>query len=650
MNEPLRVRRPARSLLGATVVAAISVAMAAFRFRIWSQSFSVPLMTAGTDDLQIAAIVRSIRETGWYFTNPDLGAPFGQQLYDFPHAGESLQILALRVLTLFSVRPYWAMNVYFIAGFAALAFVTYLVLAHMRFRFGTAAVVSLLYTWLPYHFMHGQFHLFRSAYLSAPLGVLLIFWVLSWKDRFLVDPAGAVWGPRRLAGNLRWPRVWAAVGVCAFIGVFETMTMAFVLVAMVFSALVSTIRNRDIGDLVGALVAGVLIAATFAVAFLPNYQFKADNGGNEAAGARYPSEQITYGLQISKMVLPVADHDIGALARLLPRSQDHSPTAGESGQNLGMLGAVGLLVLLYGAVANRLDTRAGREVWNRHRLWVQAGLVTIVTILFATMSGFALVLSVLGFSQIRVWNRAVVLIAFCSMLMVAIGLEKIVAALRRRFDSWAADRMSGRARRVGVAGVSALLLVAVAVFGLWDTDVSYASSRSNAWQDRRARVLMNLDEQIVDHFGDDAMLFQLPVIPYPEAPSRNDMLDYEGLLPYLYSDGLRFSYGATRGRRDADWQVNKVDNNDPGRALPGLRGLGFDAILVDTHGYGDRGAVVTEQLGVDLGPPVIASIGGRWLVWDLRGIAETLDLSEADLQEAATALVGRRLMAELPDR
>lgn len=614
-----------------------SAGLAVFRFRAWEQSYSVPLMTAGTDDLQIAAIVRSVRETGWYFTNPHLGAPFGQQLYDFPHAGESLQLAAIKFLTLFSVRPYWVMNVYFLAGFAALAIVTFLVLKHLRFRFGTAAVVALLYTWLPYHFMQGQFHLFRSAYLSAPIGVLVILWVLSWKDRFLVDPDGPVWGPKRLRGNLIWRRVVGAVALCVFVGAFETMVMAFLLVALVVSALVASLAHRDVGVLGVAVAAACVIAGTFGLLFLPNLVYKVDHGPNTAAAARIPAEQTMYGLQIANMVLPVGEHPIGPLGRLQHRAQKGSPVPGEAGQNLGVLGSIGLLALLYGVIAHRLDTQVGDDFRDRKRLWVQAGLVTLVMILFSVMSGFALILSTLGLSQIRLWDRAVVVIAFCALLMVAIGLERGIDWITRRVDSTAAAR-----------GATAAVLIAVTAFGLWDTNVSYSSSRTNAAQNARATQLAGFASTVSAKLGADAMLFQLPVLPYPENPPVHDLADYDELLPYLYSGGLRFSYGATRGRPDADWQ-RRVDSDDPVPALAGLRGLGFDGVLVDGAGYGDGGAAVAAQLTAVLGPPVAATAGDRWQAWDLRGLATTQGSSDAALREAAVALVGPELLDRLSD-
>ena len=143
-----------------------------------------------------------------------------------------------------------------------------------------------------------------------------------------------------------------------------------------------------------------------------------------------------------------------------------------------------------------------------------------------------------------------------------------------------------------------------------------------------------------------AALFQLPVVPFPETPPINGMIDYDEFLPYLWSSGLRWSYGSIKGRPEADWQ-QKVSSDDPGPAVAGLVGLGFSGIVVDTAGYADGGTAVTARLTETLGPPEITSPGGRWKFWDLHDYAGANGLSGTDLRAAARGLVGP-LVDELP--
>jgi phosphoglycerol transferase len=52
----------------------------------------------------------------------------------------------------------------------------------------------------------------------------------------------------------------------------------------------------------------------------------------------------------------------------------------------------------------------------------------------------------------------------------------------------------------------------------------------------------------------EAMIFQLPFVPFPESPKVGKMFDYDHARGYLHSEGLRWSYGAMQGRDDEAWQ------------------------------------------------------------------------------------------------
>ena len=211
-------------------------------------------------------MVKTITETGWYQSNPRLGAPFGQVFYDFPHGGETFQLFAIKLISLV-VKDYGViMNLYYLGGFGVLAVVTFLVLRYLRFGYVVAAVGALVYTFLPYHLAHGEVHLYRSTYYSAPLACLLLVWAQSWRSHFLVDPSRS---PALRWHNLRAKRVLAAVLVCAIIAGTETMTTSFTMVLLTTAAVISAIRWREPARLVVSGVMVVTIAGMFLVLSLP---------------------------------------------------------------------------------------------------------------------------------------------------------------------------------------------------------------------------------------------------------------------------------------------------------------------------------------------------------------------------------------------
>src|SRR5438874_1782938 len=78
---------------------------------------SVPLYySVGGDVFFHLALFKSITETGWYVTNPWLGAPGNMDLHDFPYI-ETGMFLVVRLLSLFRRDPFWIANVYYLATF-----------------------------------------------------------------------------------------------------------------------------------------------------------------------------------------------------------------------------------------------------------------------------------------------------------------------------------------------------------------------------------------------------------------------------------------------------------------------------------------------------------------------------------------------------
>ena len=368
----------------------------------------------GSDVQIISAIVKTIDRHGWYLHNPDLGAPFGQQFYDFPHGGESLQLAAIKALGLFTDRVGLVVNVYFLLGFGVVAAVTFVVLRHLCFSRAIAWAVALLYTFLPYHFAHAEAHLFRSTYYSAPIAALLMLWVLSFRTTFLHSPDAGLRSWRAVHEAVRWPRVGFAALLCVVVAVTETMTVAFTLTALVTACVLVAIRDRSIVQLVvGVLVAG-LIVVVFALSLAPNLLFTAEHGSNKVVARRTIGEQEMYGLRLSQMLLPSAHHRLPAARDLTAQDErrlsglDVRGGAGPGSPRCGGLRRHARERPAPGSPA--AAARARRR--SRPSSCATAGCSRSSSCSSAPYRASPITLDLLGFTQIRVWNRVVILIAF----------------------------------------------------------------------------------------------------------------------------------------------------------------------------------------------------------------------------------------------
>ena len=66
-------------------------------------------------------LVRTMSLHGGYGFSPQLGAPFGQELYDFPLGGDRLHLVGDAVLTIFTDDPIVVVNLYYAIGFILIA-------------------------------------------------------------------------------------------------------------------------------------------------------------------------------------------------------------------------------------------------------------------------------------------------------------------------------------------------------------------------------------------------------------------------------------------------------------------------------------------------------------------------------------------------
>ncbi|HMJ74795.1 MAG TPA: hypothetical protein VK507_02425 [Iamia sp.] len=636
--------------LEAVLAAGIPLVWAVLNYRLWDISPRVPL-NQSDDARLITNLVKNTADQGWWTTNPDLGYPVGQQLYDFPHGGETWQLAILRFMSLFTKSPGLLMNAYFFLGIGVAALAAYLALRHLRFGVGPSLVASTALTWLPFRIGHSQWHLFRTSFWWIPLAIVVVLWVIHWRERFLVDPDppppdswrhGLVWTVRH---NLRVKRVLVFGLMVLVLGMSETMTTAFTLTLLAITGLLGALRRREPVTLLVHGLAIVAITGVFFVGMSSTLRFVAANGSNAEAGRRVVVEQEFYGLKLSDMLLPDPSHrnDLGDPSREV---RDNSRIPSEGGQSIGLLGAAGFVgavihVLTHGWGARRRDLR---PLHDRESLRDDVSLIATVGFMVATVSGGAIFLSLLGFSQVRVWNRMSLLIAFCSLAYALTWLEGGWTRLKGRIASTPArDRAWPRA----VIGTA---LVGVLLFGvMWDgSHVQFRpkNGRFGLDYDKNDRAWV-VDEEFAQRIDasmpDGSAIFQFPIIRFPEAPPPGQMHDYDHLRAWVHlpPGRLKWSYGGIKGRPAGDWQIKIRDEIGEEASLPLLIGLGFDGIWVDSWGYDDYGVRVRTAFDEAIGPS-IRSGDEHTRFYDLTPLKEEL-AAQGHTQEELAAEAVRQL-------
>jgi hypothetical protein len=89
------------------------------------------------------------------------------------------------------------------------------------------------------------------------------------------------------------------------------------------------------------------------------------------------------------------------------------------------------------------------------------------------------------------------------------------------------------------------------------------------------------------HLPPDSMVFQIPVMEYPESPGPLGSSDH--FRPYLYANHLRFSFGSVKGRPNDAWQQRVGAMNSLEALIAKLEETGFGAIYVNRNAFPDKG-------------------------------------------------------------
>jgi hypothetical protein len=634
MIEPAWWRsRRAGLLLGSVAAPALSLLIAAWVFRLGEAHLSLPWSYAGGGDTKFyLLVIKGILDHGSFQHNPSLGAPFGLQLYDFPQGADNLNLLIVKALGLFSSNPAWVLNVFFLLTFPLTAVSAYLALRALGASSGAAVVCATIFALLPYHFYRAESQVLLSAYYSIPLGALLFMRL--WEPPGLFARRGHsesnAEAPRQPsqslevtaggAGAMSWisHRSLLTVAICVVIGSAGLYYAVFALVLLISGSVVAAFARRGRSTVISGLLCALAIVAMLAINLAPSLSYQATHGKNTAI-ARTTLQSDQFGLRLDNLLLPVQQDRLPFLTNVNQRYTEATSTGycEQCFENLGTVGSIGFLslcLLVLVSIVGVAGAFAVRAVFRA------AALGVALSFAIATIGGVSSLLAFFVTSDIRGWNRMSLLIAFFSLLTVALLLDG------------GARRLATRRPGTGGRVLAGALLAGVLVLGAVDETSSYFVP--NYEKDAREwRSDATFVQQIETRMEPGAAIFQLPYVPFPEGygsispnvsvPNTTFDTTYELGRGYIHSRSLRWSYGAMKGRA-ADWQ-GQLAAKPLYLSLTAAAENGFQGLWVDPHGYAvkirKRLAPLLEQL---LGVAPLISPAHDLLFFDLRPFSSSL--------------------------
>ena len=125
-----------------------------------------------------------------------------------------------------------------------------------------------------------------------------------------------------------------------------------------------------------------------------------------------------------------------------------------------------------------------------------------------------------------------------------------------------------------------IFLLGILVFGIYDQTPAYDAECYSTTYDVNTKKFI---QQIEDLYPESVIL-QLPNVKFPENGILNMMKDYSHFIGYLYSDNLKWSYGAYKGR-EGSTLLNNLCGLPVDRMIWEAAEVGYNGIYIDRYGY-----------------------------------------------------------------
>lgn len=466
--------------------------------------------------------------------NRYLNAPFGASWNDFPSTEDMLWAatgLGARLIGLFP-----ALNLFYLLACLLAATSFYLTSRYLRFRWEWCLLGALAFALSPYALTRGVHHLALTYYWHIPLCLLVTWWAAS---------------KRGLAFLGR--RYWVAVGVALITGWQNPYYTNWFLQLLGLGGLAHAMRMRSWTRLLPAASIATITLLAFYSANLDTLIYQAKAGPNSGVVGRNYAHLETFALRPVELFLPVS-HRSPALTEFTKKYKADLAMPVNEPSYLGMLGGAGLVAMCVQAIWSLLQRRGRPDGRALQAVWLMG---------YSVVGGLNGILGVAGLLLFRGQNRV-------SIFLLALSLFFVVRTL---------SRLSLRWPRI-VSAAAALCLGGVVLWDQWPYilhDYIFTATREVMDSDRAFARRMEKE------LPAGGMVFQLPVLPYPEA---GDM-DYEHFRPYLFTESLRYTYGTDRGRGDEEWQ-HRVAAMRPAEQIVALEEYGFAAVFIIRRAFPDR--------------------------------------------------------------
>jgi phosphoglycerol transferase len=566
--------------------------------KLWQADLRAPLAYYGEANYN-ALLVKTTIENGWHLDNPAMGAPDVLDLRDVPMGDNNLQFGLIKLIGLITRNYGLAINLFFLLTFPLTVASALFVMRRFGVSSAPAVFASLLFTFLPFHFTRGLHHIFLAAYFLVPLMVLVALWVALGVVSFVDEVSG------RLRLKLRNRRLIASVAICLLMSAGGTYFAYFGCFFLLIAGVLIALRQKNLRFLALPAAMIAIIFGGLVLNLAPSI-LHVRRQGDTPIIRRQPIDAEIYSFRITQLILPISGHRAALMAKLKAAFNQRQFINENDDAALGVVGAIGFLSLLGWLLLKK------PELWRVEEdgsggVISHLSVFNFSAVFLGAFGGLGGLIGLILTAKVRAYNRISVYIAFFSLMAVAMLLDQFAQRyVTTNVSRWAFNLCLTLALAIGVADQFAPRL---------QPDYTQIKAEFGSDADFVGRMQSSLPS--------GAMIFQLPVVSFPENPRVAKMLDYDHARGYLHSQTLRWSYGAMKGRPSEVWQ-KMIAAKPANEMIESIVLSGFQGLYLNRNGYDQNPSLIETEVGGLVGAPRFVSKDGKLIFFDLREFEKRL--------------------------
>ena len=589
--------------------------------------FSVPPLYGGGDGILIPRFIKNIIKFGDIYNSNLSSAPTEFSMYRWPIIAENIHFLSFKIISLFKKDIYFVYTLYFLAKFYIIGLLTFFSLKLLNISNITILVVAILFVFSPIAFSRYLGHYFLGIYYAVPCFFGLCIYSLRiffQNSKLRVNDYVLI---------ILFLVFTSLSGIYyAYFSVLFFLILFLILLCINFSKIGLTINYKTFFPLIISFAIIFLVVLFSLDVIIANFQ---NNYSLDSVRSNPLITSDIYGLKISWLFLPVSNHILLTFAEFKNLVNSFPLTNENSLNSVGAVSSLGLTVLLFWPFVNlysffkKKNFLSNKDILDSSDIsFITLNIIFIFFIyglLISAIGGLSLFLMIL-FSGVRAYSRISIFYCFFGLVTIAI----IVQILKDKFKFEISDNKN-LIKKILIN----LLLIFVLFVGLIDQigkrgPLQIIGKHFNSDKDFFAKVEKQLSK--------NSKVFILPVLPFPEHPPFNKLVDYDHIRAHIHTENIHFNYPAFRESNSFKWQAkisnlpiipgpikninfenwkNYHDVIDVEKFLTSCRLFGFEGIILDRNAFFNDGEDILNKFRDNLNNKGYMSDDERYVFFKL---------------------------------